>query len=227
MSDKVEDEIFGLMIAVQDQQAAVQTALARLAAQEAALKEERRVLAETLAAVQNQLVLARRAAEEIGPELQRRTDQAVRTAIANSLAGAGDAAAQAIASSSGPMVERLAAAVASAEAVGPALQRVMAWLTWRLIGRLGAIAVGLLMLMVAARIGLEAWTDYRLASAQAESSLLEAKVAGLQDTRDVLERAGGKAGITKCGPSLRLCIRVDEATGPFGDQADYRVIRGY
>ena len=81
--------------------------------------------------------------------------------------------------------------------------------------------------MVAGRIGLEWWTDYRLASAQAESSLLEANITGLQDTRDMLERAGAKAGINKCGPSARLCIRVDEAAGPFGDQADYRVIRGY
>ena len=227
MSDKVEAEIFGLMTAAQDQQAAVQTALARLAAQEAALKEERRILAETLAAVQNQVVLARRAAEEIGPELQRRMDQAVRTAVADSLAGAGTAAAQAIASSSGPMVERLAVAVASAEAVGPALRQAAGWLTWRLLGRLGAIVVGLLVVMVAGRIGLEWWTDYSLASAQAESSLLEAKIAGLQGTRDVLERAGAKAGINKCGPSARLCIRVDEAAGPFGDQADYRIIRGY
>ncbi len=66
---KMETEIFGLMTAAQDEQAAV-------------LKEERRLLAETLVAVQNQLVLARWAADEIGPELQRRVDYAVRAAVA-------------------------------------------------------------------------------------------------------------------------------------------------
>ena len=216
----MEAEIFGLMTAAQDQQTAVQTALARLAAQEAALKEERRLLAETLAAVQNQLVLARRAAEEIGPELQRKVEAAIRSAVA-------DKVAQAVASAAGPVFNQLTAVVEAAGAVETSLRRAVGWLTWRLLGRLGAIVAGLLALMVAGRIGLEWWTDYRLASAQAESSLLEAKITGLQDTSDMLERAGAKAGINKCGPSARLCIRVDEAAGPFGDQADYRIIRGY
>ena len=223
----MEAEIFGLMTAAQDQQAAVQTALSRLASQEAALKEERRLLAETLVAVQNQLVLARRAADEIGPELQRRVDYAARAAVAENLAGVGATAAQAMTASAGPVVDRLATVVASAEAVEPALRRAVGWITWRLLGRLGAMVVGLLVLMVAARIGLEAWTGYRLASAQAESSLLEAKIIGLKDTRDTLEQAGAKAGITTCGPSLRLCIRVNEDAGAFGETADYRVIRGY
>ncbi len=227
MSDKVEAEIFGLMTAAQDQQTAVQTALARLAAQEAALKEERRLLAETLAAVQNQLALARRAAEDIGPELQRGTDRAVRAAVADSLAGAGAAAAQAMATSAGPVVDRLAAVVAKTEAIGPALRQAVGWITWRLLGRLGAVVLVLLALTVGTRIGLEAWTDHGLGLAQAESSLLEAKIAGLQNTRDMLERAGAKAGMSKCGPSARLCIRVDEGAGSFGEQADYRVIRGY
>ena len=216
----MEAEIFGLMTAAQDQQTAVQTALARLAAQEAALKEERRLLAETLAAVQNQLVLARRAAEEIGPELQRKVEAAIRSAVA-------DKVAQAVASAAGPVFNQLTAVVEAAGAVETSLRRAVGWLTWRLLGRLGAIVAGLLALMVTGRIGLEWWTDYRLASAQAESSLLEANITGLQDTRDMLERAGAKAGINKCGPSARLCIRVDEAAGPFGDQADYRIIRGY
>ncbi len=216
----MEAEIFGLMTAAQDQQAAVQTALARLAVQEAALKEERRLLAETLTAVQNQLVLARRAAEEIGPELQRKVEAAIRSAVA-------DKVAQAVASAAGPVFNQLTAVVEAAGAVETSLRRAVGWLTWRLLGRLGAIVAGLLALMVAGRTGLEWWTDYRLASAQAESSLLEAKITGLQDTRDMLERAGAKAGINKCGPSARLCIRVDEGAGSFGDQADYRIIRGY
>ncbi len=220
VSKDVEAEIFGLMTAAQDQQAAVQTALTRLAAQEAALKEERRFLAETLTVVQNQLVLARRAAEEIGPELQRKVEAAIRSAVA-------DKVAHAVASAAGPVFNQLTAVVEAAGAVEMSLRRVVGWLTWRLLGQLGAIVAGLLALMVAGRLGLEWWTDYRLASAQAESSLLEAKIAGLQDTRDMLERAGAKAGINKCGPSARLCIRVDEAAGPFGDQADYRIIRGY
>ena len=216
----MEAEIFGLMTAAQDQQAAVQTALTRLAAQEAAIKEERRLLAETLVAVQNQLVLARRAAEEIGPELQRKVEVTIRSAVA-------DKVAPAVASAAGPVFNQLTAVVEAAGAVETSLRRAVGWLSWRLLGRLGAIVVGLLVVMVAGRIGLEWWTDYSLASAQAESSLLEAKIAGLQGTRDTLERAGAKAGINKCGPSARLCIRVDEAAGPFGDQADYRIIRGY
>ncbi len=39
--------------------------------------------------------------------------------------------------------------------------------------------------------------------------------------------AGLLGKLERCGPKSRPCIRVDERTGSFGDQADYRVILGH
>ena len=227
MSKEMEAEIFGLMTAAQDQQAAVQAALARLEAQEAALQEERRALAKVMATLREDGAAMRRAADEIGPRLQGSTDKAVRGAVAGSLAEAGQMAAQALASSVRPSLDRLEAVVASAQAVEPALRRAVGWLTWPLLARLGTVAVVLVVVSGAARAGLGWWTDYSLSLARAKKALLEAEIVGLENTRDTLERAGAKAGITRCGTSARLCIRVDEGAGPFGNPADYRVIRGY
>ena len=35
------------------------------------------------------------------------------------------------------------------------------------------------------------------------------------------------AKLERCEPKARLCIRVDESAGGFGDRSDFRVILGY
>lgn len=234
MSQAEDDPAFGLMAVAEEYKAAVEAALARLEAHEEALKRERQALSMALTTLREEGVAlredgaaVRRAAEEVGPSLEASVAKAVRSAVTGSLAHAGQYAADTLTAAVRPSLDRLEVATASAQAVAPALRGAIDWLTWRLVARLGAIAIGLVVVMVATRAGLEWWTDHSLASTRAEEAVLQAEIVGLRNTRDTLKEAGDKAGLTKCGPSRRLCIRVDEGAGSFGSQADYRVIRGY
>jgi hypothetical protein len=56
---------------------------------------------------------------------------------------------------------------------------------------------------------------------------LEAEVAALQANHDAWVKTGMLGKIDRCGPKARPCIQVDEDAGAFGEQSDYRVIRGY
>ena len=90
--------------------------------------------------------------------------------------------------------------------------------------------------MVVSRIGL-AWRPDRgvtfaradRAIAEAQKSVLETDIAGLQDTRDQLLKLGARATILRCGEASRPCIRIDESKGAFaaGGNDGYRVIQGY
>ena len=134
MTDIVESQIFGLIAAAQDQQAVVKAALAGLAAQEAALAQERLRLAETITLMRQEFVAWRRVAGAIGPEVQHSAEQAVRAAVAESMAGASGAAAGMMDEATQPLLARFAGVVSAAEAVEGSLRRVVGWVTWRLLG---------------------------------------------------------------------------------------------
>ena len=215
-----------LVAAAQDQQAAVEAALKRLVAQEEALKAERQELAEGVAALRAEIVALRQAARSVGPELQRGTQEAVRAAVVASLAGAGDAAARAAAAAARPVLDRLDVVAETAREVEASLKRVVNWVTWRLLGRVAAVAAGCLLVVVLANLSIRWWTEWDIAFDQAQKALLEAKIVGLQDTHDELVRMGMLAKISRCGAAAKPCIRVQEPTA-FGDQNDYRIIFGY
>jgi hypothetical protein len=103
---------------------------------------------------------------------------------------------------------------------------VVGWVTWRLLGRVAAVVVGGLLVVVLANFSIRWWTEWDIAFDQAQKALLEAKIVGLQDTHDELVRTGLLAKISRCGAAAKPCIRVQEPTA-FGDQRDYRIIFGY
>jgi len=229
VSDGEDKRLFGLMAAAQDQQAAVEAALKRLAAQEEALKGERLKLAEGVAALQAEIAALRQATRSVGPELQRGTQEAVRTAVVNSLAGAGDAAARAAAAATRPLLDRLDGVSETAQEVEASLRQVVRWVTWRLLGQVAAVVAGCVLVGVLADISIRWWTERDLAFEQAQKAVLEAEIAGLQGTRDQMVKAGMLAKITRCDPGARPCIRINEAAGKFGADGhdDYRVVLGY
>jgi hypothetical protein len=62
----------------------------------------------------------------------------------------------------------------------------------------------------------------------------EQEIRSLQSRRDemvtrmaALERQGGRLEWRHCGEKERLCVRVDRTVPPFGDKADYYVVKGY
>ncbi len=127
-----------------------------------------------------------------------------------------------------PSLDRLAGVVAAAQEVEASLQRVVGWVTWRLLGRIGTVAAGCLLVVVIGNVAIGWWDGRAIAADQARKALLEAQIIGLQDTHDQLVQAGGRAVITKCGPSARLCIQVDGAAPAYADGLkSYRIIEGY
>jgi cell division protein FtsB len=228
MSDDADERVFGLIAAAEDQQKMVQAVLARLAAQEDALARERQLLAEDRATLRAEIAALRQTAGTVGPALQRSMRDAVGMAIADSMTGAGETAARAVTAAARPALDRLAGVAATAQEVEASLRRVVGWVTWRLLGKVGAVAAGCLLVVVLGNVAIGWWDGRAIAADQAQKALLEAQIAGLQDTRDQLVQAGGRAVITRCGPSARLCIQVDGGAPAYAEGLkSYRIIEGY
>ena len=60
-----------------------------------------------------------------------------------------------------------------------------------------------------------------------EKRQLQLEIAELRASRDEWAKTGALAKLTRCNPGNRLCVRVDERAGVFGDRSDYRVLLGY
>ena len=206
---ETEDRLYGLMEIAERQQAAVQAALDGLAAERAALGREREALARGVR------------------DLQLGTQEAVRSAVTDSLAGAATEGVAAVQAATKPLLGRLAGVTAEAGQAEAALRQVVLWASWRLLGWVMAGVAGLVLLGWLASTLVLWWDNGTIAAAQVEKAQLQQEVAGLQATQDAWVKAGMLGRLERCGPKARPCIRVDEGAGPFGERSDYRVIQGY
>ena len=208
-AEPAEDRLYGLMEVAERQQAAVQAALEGLAAERAALAREREALARGVAG------------------LQAGTQGAVRAAVADSLAGAAVEGVAAVQAATGPLLARLDGVAAQAGEADAALRGVVAWASWRLLGWMAA-AVALLVLGGWLASTLVLWWDTgAIGAARVERQQLQLEIAELRASRDEWVKTGAQAKLTRCNPGNRLCVRVDERAGAFGDRSDYRVLLGY
>ena len=204
-----EDRLYGLIEIAERQQAAVQVALDGLAAERAALAQEREVLARGVRDVQ------------IGAE------GAVRSAVADSLAGAATEGVAAVQAATAPLLIRLAGMTEQAGQADAALRDLVSWASWRLLAWMMA-AVALLALGGWLATTLVLWWDTgAIAAARAQKAKLAAEVVEMQANRDEWTKAGLMAKLTRCTPGNRPCVRVDEKAGAFGTASDYRVLLGY
>ena len=204
-----EDRLYGLMEVAGRQQALVQVALEGLAAERAALAREREALARGVAG------------------LQSGTQGAVRAAVADSLADAAREGAAAVEAATGPLLAQLLGVASEAMRAEAALRRVVLWAGWRLLGWLVAVGAATAVVGWLMGSGVLWWDARAVAAARAEKAQLQAEVEEMRANRDGWAKAGLLEKLTRCGPKARPCIRVDEGAGQFGEQSDYRVIRGY
>ncbi len=204
-----EDRLYGLMEIAERQQAAVQAALDGLAAERVALTREREALARGVQDVQ------------IGAQ------GAVRSAVADSLAGAATEGVAAVQAATAPLLSRLAGVAEQAGQADAALRDVVAWASWRLLGWIvGAVALLVLSGWLASVLVLW-WDTGAIAAARAQKAQLASELADMQANRDELAKAGLMAKLTRCNPGNRPCVRVNENAGAFGTAGDYRVLLGY
>jgi len=204
-----EDRLYGLMEVAERQQAAVQVALEGLAAERVALAREREALARGVRDVQ------------IGAQ------GAVRSAVADSLAGAATEGVAAVQAATGPLLSQLAGMTEQASQADTALRGVVAWASWRLLGWVMAAVAGLVLLGWLASTLVLWWDTGTIAEAQLRKAQLQVEVAEMQANRDEWAKAGLLAKLERCGPKARPCVRVNEGAGAFGTASDYRVLLGY
>ena len=209
MSGADETRLYGLMEIADTHQAAVQAAIAGLAAERVALAREREALA------------------RVARTLEPGTQAAVRAAVTESLAAAATEGAAAVEVATRPLLGQLAGVTERAGQAEAALRQVVLWASWRLLGWMVATVATLGLLWWLASSAVLWWDTGAIGRMQVRKVRLEAQVSELQATHDDWVKAGMLGKLTHCDPGSRPCIRVDESAGSFGDQADYRVIKGY
>ena len=231
---EAEQRLFGLMAVAEEQQAAVRDALEGLAAARTGLAQERAQLGKVVQAVQSEAEWLQTTAAELGPNLAWRTEVAAREAVKEALAGAGALAVTAVEAAAQPMLTQLSEVAAQAGAVEASLRRVVAWASWRLLGRGVAVVALLAGLLWLADLSVWWWTERDMDRARSERMALQTEISVLRGIRDELAaqrtrlvQEGMLAQIGRCDPGHRPCIRVNEAAGAFGEASDYRVILGY
>jgi len=152
---------------------------------------------------------------------------AVRSAVAESLAGAATEGVAAVQAATAPLLVRLAGVTEQAGQADAALRGVVAWASWRLLAwMMGAVALLVLGGWLASALVLW-WDTGAIAAARAQKAQLAAEVVEMQANRDEWAKAGFMAKLTRCNPGNRPCVRVNEGAGPFGTASDYRVLLGY
>jgi hypothetical protein len=107
------------------------------------------------------------------------------------------------------------------------LRGVVSWASWRLLAWGLGVVAGLAVLWWLASSAVLWWDASAIGTAQVQKVQVEAELAGLRANQDALVKAGLLAKIGHCGEKKRLCVRVDESAGQFGEQSDYRIVRGY
>jgi len=204
-----EERLYGLMEVAERQQAAVQRALDGLAAERAALAREREALARGVRDVQ------------VGAQ------GAVRSAVAESLAGAATEGVAAVQAATGPLLSRLARVGEQAGQAETALREIVLWLGWRLFGWSMAAVAGLVLLGWMASTLVLWWDGGAIQAARMESARLQAEVMQMQANRDEWAKAGLMTRLERCDPGHRPCVRVNEGAGVFGPKNEHRVLWGY
>ncbi len=235
---EAEDRLFGLMAVVEDQQAVMQAALEGLAAERALVQGEREAFAKemvatarrqqaagqvALDALENELGLLRGARFVLATGVVT----AVSVAVDKGLAGAATTAAAAVEEGARPLLEKLGGVVEGAVQAEAALRRVVLWASWRLLGWVMAAAVALILAGWGASTVVVWWDTGTITATRLEKVQLQAEVGELTANRDRLIKNGMLARVQHCNPGNRPCIQVDESAGPFGDERDIRVIKGY
>lgn len=197
-----EERLYGLMEIAERQQAAVKAMLDGLAVERKALAQERQALADKIAAL------------EVG------INGAAKQAITESLANVATEGVAAVKTATDPLLAKLNRVEVKAFSVEAALQRIISAAGWRLLARLGALVVVLVLAGWLAGMVIVWWEDHRISDLRDQISQLEAN-------RDTFVKAGMLGKISLCGQHSRPCIAVDENAGTYGSAGDYRVIKGY
>ncbi len=197
-----EDHLYGLMEIAEQQQAVVQRVLTGLAEERAALAQERQKLAEEAAT------------------LEERVREAVSAAVATVLEQVGKDGVAEVREATKPMLEDLAGLAGGMAVAEEALRRIVAWASWRLLGWIVALTVGLMLFGWLSSTAVVWWDRTTV-------SQLRGEIAMLQANHAAWVKKGMLDKITRCEPGNRPCVAINQSAGAYGKHSDYRVLKGY
>jgi hypothetical protein len=217
-----QQQLFTLMALAEEQQKAVQTAIEGLADERAALAKERAAVARAAASVAGVADEVRKAAADAVPALKRAAGDAVGASVKQSLAGAADAAVQALGEAAKPVISKLSGVVQAASEAEGAMRRAGAWFAWKWVAVAGGGAVGVCLLAYASL----AWQLHQVNSLHDEKAELQEEIVQLQANANEWAKQGGRVKLERCGEASRLCVRVNK-TVSYGKDNDHFVLRGY
>ena len=200
-----EQELFGLMALAQEQQKAATLILRRLEAQQAELTQ-------TIAKARSAVEEMNKAGHSSALIIEKSTRIAVEKGVQSALEGIQQQTRSALGDSVSPAVKALQGVTERAEQAEENLHQASRSLSWKwtaICAAMGctllATVVGLSMLLVP--------TPGEIAELRANVEYLEAK--------------GGKINLTHCGPSKRLCAEIDIKADAWGENGQFRIIKGY
>jgi hypothetical protein len=204
-----EQELFGLMAVAQEQQQAVSGALQKLEDRQVALNA---VIARAGTAVEEM----NKAGHASALIIEKATRIAVEKAVQAALASVQQQTQSALADSINPAVKALQGVTARAEQAEESLHQAASAISWKW----AAILASTSCMLLASIVGL--------------SMLLVPspnEIADLRANAAALEARGGKIQLVQCGPSNRLCAKIDvkanKSTGGWGTEGQYMILQGY
>jgi hypothetical protein len=207
-----EQELFGLMAIAQEQQKAAAVALEQLEAQRVELDS-------TIGKAKAAVLEMEKAGKASALIIEKATRIAVSEAVSDALKAVRDQTASTLEGSVGPSVKALEGATGRATRAGEELREAASSISWKWTG-LWTLTVCVLLLTVVGLSMLLVPSPSEIADLRANASTLEAK--------------GGKVQLTQCGPSNRLCAKIDikantGKNGSFGwgKEGEWMILQGY
>lgn len=222
-------QIFGLMKAAEDQQTAVNTALAALESERLALVKARiEMQAATVQHVEQMKTVAggvsnvashiKQAAEQAIPAIKNAASGAVGAAVTESMQGVAGAAVGAMSKAAAPFITRLEGATNDAESASQQIKKAGSWFAWQWVALAAGGVAGLLLAMWAVFQILVFWDTDKLSDLRAKQAEIQQQIVQDQITADALaKRAHGVRYIAAKDGNFITAPRGFEAMNCVGD----------
>jgi hypothetical protein len=117
------------------------------------------------------------------------------------------------------LLDELQAVSTESQAAVQAMRRAARFAHTRVL----TFGLALILLATAISVGGIAW----VVPSAAELAALRSQRADLESSLVRLRQQGAQVEWRRCGDEQRLCVRIDSRAPVFGEQADYRIARGY
>lgn len=195
-----QQQLFGLMAVAEEQQKAVKAAIEGLSAERAALSRERAALAQVAGDT-------RKAAADAVPAIRKAIDDAVDTAVSESLEGASDVAAKALGEAIKPVVGSLSGVVRAALDAESALKNAGRWFAWKWVAVAAGGLAGVCLVAYAALW----WQLHEVGNLREQKAALTKEVTQMAANVAELKKRGGRVRWSTCDG--RLCFEVSSNQG--------------